>query len=46
MNPGDSCMPASIEPVLLRVLLRVLEFYTCDHVNKAAFEPNLIRGEL
>ena len=40
-------MPASIEPVLLRVLLRVLEFYTCDHhVNNAAFEPNLRRGEL
>ena len=39
-------VPASIEPVLLRVLLRLLEVYTCDHVNKAAFEPNLRRGEL
>ena len=40
-------MPASIEPVLLRVLLRLLEVYdTCDHVNKADFEPNLRRGEL
>ena len=40
-------MPASIEPVLLlRVLLRLLEVYTRDHVNKAAFEPDLIRVEL
>ena len=39
-------VPASIEPVLLRVLLRLLEVYTRDHVNKAAFEPNLRRGEL
>ena len=40
-------MPANIEPVLLlRVLLRLLEVYTRDHVNKAAFEPNLRREEL